>query len=363
VEGLKTGWPTAGVITGQLVLPWNSYTKNDQMRAAISRMEAELAAIPGVGHAAVSINLPIYGYSGESGFLIDGQPPPPKGQEPRLFSERVTPDFFLTIGVPLLAGRRFTAEDRDNARPVMIINRAMAEQLWPKGDAIGHRIGALADPKKPDWREIVGIVGDVTLRNTNRGIPSFQTYHPLAQDPDHYLTFTLRGSGATASLAEEARRAITRVDPDLAVYGLMSVDALIALGSTNIILISQLLSVAALLGLCLALVGIYGVVANLAVQRTQEIGIRMAVGAQRSAILWLILRNGAVLAAAGTGIGLVLAFGLVRALGLAMPEVQGQDPVLVALLALLLAAATLLACWLPARRATRIDPIVALRDE
>ncbi len=363
-EGFKTGWPTAGLVTGQLVLPWNSYTNNDLMRAVVLRMEAELAAIPGVDHAAVSTGLPIYGFSGEARFLVDGQPPPAAGQEPQLLSERVTPDFFATIGIPLLAGRRFTAEDRDNARPVMIINRAMAEKLWPKGDAIGHRIGTLADPKKPDWREIVGIVGNVNLtRDMYPGTSRFQTYHPLAQDPDHYLTFTLHGSGATASIAAEALRAITRLDPDLAVYGLMSVDEVIALGSSNMILIGQLLSVAALLGLFLALVGIYGVVANLAAQRTQEIGIRMAVGAQRASILWLILRNGAVLAAAGTGIGLVLAFGLVQVLGVAMPEIQGQDPVQVGLLAVLLAVATLLACWLPARRATRIDPLAALREE
>jgi ABC-type antimicrobial peptide transport system permease subunit len=185
----------------------------------------------------------------------------------------------------------------------------------------------------------------------------------LVQDPDHYLTFTLHSAGATASVSEEARRAITRVDPDLAVYGLMTVDQVIAMSESNMVLVEQLLSIAALLGLFLALVGIYGVVANLAVQRTQEIGIRMAVGAQTSSILWLILRNGAILAAAGTGIGLVLAFGLTRGLSLAMPEIPGQDPIMVAVLAVLLAGATLLACWLPARRATRINPISALREE
>jgi len=124
-----------------------------------------------------------------------------------------------------------------------------------------------------------------------------------------------------------------------------------------------LLEIAALLGLFLALLGIYGVVANLAIQRTQEIGIRMAMGAQNSSILWLILRNGLSLAAMGTGIGLVLAFALTRGLRAAIPEIPGQDPLLVGILAVLLVAATLLACWLPARRATRIDPIVALRDE
>lgn len=361
---VKTGWPTAGLVTGRFVLPWNSYTSNDKMRTAATRIESELSAIPGVDHAAISIELPIFGFSGLSGFLIDGQPIPPKGQEPMLLAERVSPDFFATTGIRLFAGRAFTAEDRDNAKGVVIINQAMAEKFWPKGDAIGHRIGTLFDPKKPDWREIVGIVGDVSfVRNANSGATHFQSYHPLAQDPDHYLTFTLHGVGAAESFAEEARSAITRVDPDLAVYGLMTVDELIALSGRDMVLMEELLSIAALLGLLLALVGVYGVVANLAVQRTQEIGIRMAVGAQTSSILWLILRNGAILAAAGTGIGLVLAFGLTRGLSLAMPDIPGQDPVLLAVLAVLLAGATLLACWLPARRATRIDPINALREE
>ncbi len=364
MEGFKTGWPTANLVTGRLVLPWNSYTSNDQMRSAIARMESELSAIPGVDHAAISIDLPIFGFSGVAAFAIDGQPPAPKGQEPKLFTENITPGFFSTTGIPLLAGRRFTGGDRENAKEVIIINRSMAERFWPKGDAIGHRIGTLADPKKPDWREIVGIVGDVSfIRNANAGAPRYQTYHPLLQDPDHYLTFTLHSLGAAASISEEARRAITRIDPDFAVYGLMTVDQEIDMSASNMVLVEQLLSIAALLGLFLALVGIYGVVANLALQRTQEIGIRMAVGAQTSSILWLVLRNGAKLAAAGTGIGLVLAFGLTRSLSHAMPEIPGQDPLLVAVLAVLLAGTTLLACWLPARRATRIDPVIALRDE
>lgn len=364
LASVKTGWPTADLVTGQFVLPWNSYTTNDRMRSAADRIESELSAIPGVDHAAISIGLPIFGFSGQSGFLIDGQPAPPKGQEPMLLAERISPDFFATTGIRLLAGRGFTAQDRDNAKQVVIINRSMAQRFWPRDDAIGHRIGALVDPKKPDWREIVGIVSDVRfVRNANSGATPFQSYHPLAQDPDHYLTFTLHGAGATASAAEEARRAITRVDPDLAVYGLMTVDQLIEASGRNMVLVEELLSIAALLGLLLAMIGIYGVVANLAAQRTQEIGIRKAVGAQTSSILWLVLRNGAVLAATGTGVGLVLAFGITRALGAAMPEIPGEDPLLVGALAVLLAGATLLACWLPAHRATRIDPIIALRDE
>jgi ABC-type antimicrobial peptide transport system permease subunit len=209
----------------------------------------------------------------------------------------------------------------------------------------------------------VGIVSDVHfIGDWNAGGPQLQSYHPIAQDPDHWLSFALHSGAYSPSLLGAARRAIADVDPDLAVYNLSTVDARIEQSAHNEVLVGQLLSVAALLGLLLALVGIYGVIANLALQRTQEIGIRMALGAQRRDVLWLILRNGAKLAAAGTAAGLLLAFALVRGLGAAMPDMPGQDPLLVGILALLLAAATLLASWVPARRATRIDPIIALRE-
>jgi putative ABC transport system permease protein len=363
IDRETTSWPTDHLVTGQVVPPWSSYTNDDQLRAGMDRMETELKAIPGVDHEALSISVPIYGLSGLTGFEIEGQPPPPKGQAPQLFAERITPDFFATFGIPLLAGRGFTAADRGDSRRVIIISRSMADRFWPKGDALGHRIGTLVDPKKPDWREIVGIVGDVRFRQNRPTEIRYQTYHPLAQDTDHYLTFTIHGRGSTNALFEAARRAITRADPDIAIFDLSTVDQIIDRGQSSIVLIERLLAVAAFLGLLLAVVGIYGVVAHLAVQRTQEIGIRLAVGAQSRDILWLILKNGAWLSAIGVGIGLLLALAVTRGLSVALPFLPGRDPALIAGLAVLLVAATLAACWLPARRATRIDPIVALREE
>jgi putative ABC transport system permease protein len=358
-----TSWRTSNLVTGHVVLPWNTYTNDDKLRAAADSMEAQLAAIPGVDHVAISLSIPIFSFTGITGFLIDGQAPPDKDRSPRLLTERITPDFFATLGIPLLAGRGFTAADRGDSKPVIIINRTMAEKFWPKGDAIGHRIGTLVDPKKPDWREIVGIAGDVRFVRNASSVATYQSYHPLAQEPDHYLTFTLHGASLPGSIADVARRTIMQIDPDVAVYGQSTVDQVIDRSGANVALVGQLLSVAAALGLLLALGGIYGVIAYLVAQRTQEIGIRMALGAQSRSVLWLILRNGAKLAAVGIAIGLLLALGLVRALSLAMPEIPGQDPILVAVMAVLLVAATLLACWIPARHATRIDPIVALRDE
>jgi predicted lysophospholipase L1 biosynthesis ABC-type transport system permease subunit len=245
----------------------------------------------------------------------------------------------------------------------VIVNASMAKQFWPGGDAIGHRIGG-TDPAKPGWQEIVGIVNDVQLA----GSPSpsnnrFQAYRPLDQDPEHWLALSVHSIGPSGTLAESVRQTASRVDPDLALYGLMTAKDSIDRAGRNVAIVGQLLTFAALLGLLLSLVGIYGVIANLAVQRTQEIGIRMALGAQAKSVLWLILRNGVLLASIGTAIGLGLAFALSWVLGRAMPNIPGGDPYVVLGLAALLASATLFACWLPALRATRVDPVEALRAE
>jgi ABC-type antimicrobial peptide transport system permease subunit len=207
-------------------------------------------------------------------------------------------------------------------------------------------------------------VNDVRLAgNPGPSMTQFQAYRPFNQDPEHWLAFTLQFDGAPSPVIEGARHAVARVDADLAVYNLGTVDSLIDESAANMRLIVQVLSIAATLGLLLSLVGIYGVVAHMAAQRTQEIGIRMALGASGGMVLWLILRNGARLALLGTGIGLLAAFAVGRALSLAIPSIPGQDPVVVVTLAVLMAAATLLACWIPALRATRVNPVEALRTE
>jgi putative ABC transport system permease protein len=186
---------------------------------------------------------------------------------------------------------------------------------------------------------------------------------PETQDPEHWLTFVLHSNASSASVVEAARKAVMSVDSDLAVFNLGTADAAVEQSGANMVLIGHLLAIAAALGLFLSLVGIYGVVANLAVQRTHEIGIRMALGANAGTVLWLILRNGGRLAALGTGIGLALAFAISHGLGLMEPDIPGKDPALIVEMAVLLVAATLLACWLPAFRATRVNPVEALRAE
>lgn len=356
------GWETVSRVTGSFMLPQSKYSTDDQTRTGVERIRTELAALPGVEKVAVSGQIPIGGsFSHQGNFLVEGQQRPPQGQEPLALAERVTPGYFTTLGMHVVGGRDFEEADRADGKQVVIINQAMARQFWPKGDAIGHRIGS-TDAKKPDWREIVGIVNDIPS-TYGPALTQFQTYHPFAQDPDHWLTFTLLCKGTPSGLTDDARRAIAKADPDLAVYLLGTVDSIIEQLGSGFTLVEELLTIAALLGLLLAVVGIYGVIANLAVQRTQEIGIRMALGAQTGAVLWLILREGVRLAVVGTGIGLVLALLLTRGLSLALPTIPGQDVPIIAALAAILMAAALLACTLPALRATHVNPVDALRAE
>ena len=357
-----TDWESARLISGSFMLPNSKYATDEQTRAVVERIRTELAALPGVERASVSGQLPYGGsFSHQGSFLIEGRQPPARGQEPLDMAERVTPGYFAALGMHLLGGRDFEDADRADSKHVVIINRAMANQFWPKGDAIGHRIGN-TDPRNPDWREIVGIVNDIPSIY-GPALTPFQTYRPFAQDTDHWLSFVILCRGAPSGLTDDARRAVSRVDSDLAVYLLGTVDSLIEQGGANFTLVEQLLTIAALLGLLLAVVGIYGVIANLAVQRTQEIGVRMALGARTGTVLWLILKEGVLLAAAGTAIGLGLAFLLMRGLSLALPAIPGQDvPVVLGLGAILIAAA-LLACCVPALRATHVNPVDALRSE
>jgi predicted permease len=358
-----SGWKTGNLLTGNFELSYNNYKNDDQVRKVVDRLESKLAGMPGVDHAAISGSVPIFYFSHTANYVAEGQPAPPRGKEPLADIERVTPDYFPTLGYHLVAGRLFTAEDRADSRPVVIINTALARRFWPNGDAIGHRLGG-PDPAKRNWQEIVGIVNDVQLAG-NSSVPDtlFQAYRPFAQDPEHWLALSVHSLGSAGSLAGPVRKIAALVDPDLAIYGLTTAQDAIGRAGRNIAVVGELLTFAALLGLLIALVGIYGVIANLAAQRTQEIGIRMALGAEARSVLWLILKNGVLLACIGTAIGLCLAFGISWGLGRAMPSIQGRDPVLVVELALVLAAATLFACWLPAIRATRVNPVEALRAE
>jgi predicted lysophospholipase L1 biosynthesis ABC-type transport system permease subunit len=244
----------------------------------------------------------------------------------------------------------------------VIINESMARALFPNDNPIGHRIGVL-DPANRAWAEIVGIVSDVRFAVSVTPPPThFLVLRPLAQETWNYVTVAVRGR-AVDTLAEPVRRAIADMDPNLPVQQLSTVDQLIKLASGGFNLVNTILVAFALLGLFLAALGLYGVITRLVVQRTPEIGVRIALGAQSGDVVSLILRSGLRLTLYGTLLGLLGAAGLARLIAGITPEMPVQDPVAIGAVTLLLIAVALVASWLPARRASRVDPMIALRAE
>jgi hypothetical protein len=271
-------------------------------------------------------------------------------------------DYFATMGIPLLEGRTFSPDLRAENPPVVIVNEMLARKFWPGESAIGKRI---AD-RQGDVivsREIIGVVGDVHFP-LNPGNPDtmLQVYKPLVNEPWGYLHLVVRGRSPLA-FKNDVRRAVSDVDPDVAVEELYTMPEAVDRFEHNLIVINNTLGGFALLGLVLAAVGLYGVISNLVAQRTAEFGIRLALGATPRDLLRLVLGRGILLTLIGLAIGGVLAYLLNRILGSSMPRMAGTDPVTLIAVAAVLFAVALFACWVPARRATRVNPLEALRTE
>jgi putative ABC transport system permease protein len=348
---LDPGWRVEGMTLGSLTLPEGKYGDDDAKRAFTERLQERLSALPGAERVAVCWTLPVRQFNVTSGFTVDGRPEPPKGRAPTRFVNGVTPSYFDTLGMRVLAGRNFTPSDTADHPAVMIINEAMARAYWPDTSPIGARV---------DGKEIVGVVGDVRFpANPAERRTPFQTYRPFAQAPNDRLSIAIRG----AVPAETLRRAVAEIDPDQPVGDAGSALADVGRSLDNWAVGGSLLTSFALLGLSLAALGLYGVISGFVVRRTGEIGVRMALGAQIHDVLWLVMGKGLRLSLVGTALGLVGALGITRLLAAALPELPASNPVVVLLVAALLVAITLVACWLPARRAARVDPIVALRSE
>ncbi len=360
------GWQTDGLMTGIVTLPAtlpsDRYTKESARLDFYQRAMQRLVALPGVDHASLSSALPIYSYNSSRNFAVEGRADPPAGQEPLADHVYVTPDFFNTIGLQLVEGRMFPDNVRPDSPRIALVNETMARQFWPNESAVGKRIGD-SDPKNRNWVEIVGVVRDVGFV-ANIGIPDtrLQVYRPLVQEPWGYLTIALRSPHPEA-LAEPLRRAIADIDPDLPVANVRTIVQAVDNAQRNFVVANRLLAGFALLGLVLSGIGLYGVISTLVVQRTQEFGIRLALGAQTNDVLWLVLGKSVWLAGLGSALGLVGAVALMHVLGKLMPGLPGADPLILAGIVAVLLLVALGACFLPARRATKVDPIVALRSE
>jgi len=355
------GFKPEGVATFEIWLPRARYPDGGQRAQFFDQARARLSSLPGAQEVGAISNLPLGGYESMASMVIEGAEPAPRGKEPMAEDRAITPGYFEAMGMSLMSGREFDATDGAGKPPIAIVNETLARQFFPGGDAVGKRIKWVLNDK--DWRTIVGVVRDVrgfALEAQARP----QLYHPHAQAPYGVMAMAVRAEAtALPALRSAIQQELKQLDAALPVANYRTMPELVANAVARPRFSTLLLGLFAAAALLLTVIGLYGVVAYGVNQRTREIGIRMALGAQRQSVLALVIGQGMQPALIGVGIGLASAFVLMRLLASQLYEIKPTDPATFGLVALGLLLISLVACYLPARRAMKVDPMVALRVE
>ena len=330
-------------------------------------------AIPGVECAAFTLSLPIEGSQSGGIFIVGDQPVPGRAQIPFADFNPISPEYIKTMRIPLLKGRVFTEADTEKSPQVVLINETMARRFWPNEDPIGKRIKQGWPEETNPWREVIGVVGDVKMQGLVEPT-RLHVYFPTSQSPTATMYLVARTQVEPQSLTAPIQDAVHGVEPRIPLYDVRTMEDRMQRAVVSQRAAVILLSAFAVIAMLLAVVGIYGVISWGVVQRTREMGVRMALGALRRDVMWLVLRRSTLLVLTGVSLGLLGAFALTRVLGASLSEVgpgktpllfgvKALDPITFIVAPILLALVAILACCLPARRATKIDPLVALRYE
>ncbi len=362
VQMLRTdlGVNAANVMTMNVALPRDKYADLQQLRNFFGQLIERSAALPGVTNVGAVHALPLGGGSDGNSFQIVGQPSFEKGKEPHTYFRIATPDYFAAIGTQLRQGRLFAASDDAQAPRVVLANEAFVARFLPGGEVLGKRITMGSDKEKA--MEIIGVVTNVMNEDLDN-MTEPCVYLPFAQNPVASMSLVLRAPGTHTQLGPAVRRELSALDPRLPLSEVKTMEQVIHERRSPLKLMMWMLVIFGLMALAMAAVGTYAVMAYAVAQRTHEIGVRLALGAQSADIFQLILRRGLMLGLVGIGLGLAGAFALTRALGQLLYGVTTTDTLTFTGVTLLLAAVALLACWIPAQRATKVDPMIALRCE
>lgn len=381
LQKVNPGFSYENLASLSVSLPEKKYVTQEQQASFFNRLLENIRTLPGVESTAAASGLPLGNNGWQTSFTIEGQPPPDPKDMPLMEACLVTPDYFRAMQVPVLRGRVFT--DRDNRSHVnpeavsklpevqrqsaglqyIVIDELFASRYWPNEDPIGKRIRiGGSDPENPRL-EVIGVVGRVKMESLGRDDNRVQGYFPYLQMPDNGMTVIIKASSDPNQLIASVRDAVKSIDPDQPIYNPRTMGEIRAESVAPERLNLTLLAIFAGIALVLAIVGIYGVMSYSVTQRTHEIGIRMAIGAQPRDVFAMILGHGMKLALIGIGVGLVGAFALTRLMASMLFGVAPTDATTFGAIAVMLSVVALLACYLPGRRATKVEPTVSLRYE
>ena len=360
LSAVDPGFEPRHLLTARITLPKTKYAKPEQQAAFLRHLLEGAQSLHGVQSAAIGSGLPLIGPRSIMGIAVEGKPFPPPGAAPDIPYDDVSADYFRTLQMPLLRGRLFNQRDHEGAPLVAVVNQAFVKRFFPDRDPIGKHVktGAMTGP----WCEIIGVVGDVKQQGLNRENDP-EIYAPYLQSPEPEMILVLRSAADPSGLTNTVRREVEGIDKNLPVYDAATMEERLADSIAPARFNTLLVSLFAAVALLLAAVGVYGVMSFAVARRTHEIGIRMALGADRRDVLRLVVGEAMILTAIGVGVGVAGALGLTRFLSGLLYGVRPTDPVTFSAVATLLAAVALLASYIPARRAIRVEPVTALRCE
>ncbi len=360
VRHVDPGFDSHGVLTVRIGLS-QAYDTSTKILGFQSQLIERAHAIPGVTNVAMTTSLPLNGPAYTSDFVGYGRPAGDYGTE--VSNRTVSPDYFATLRVPLERGRIFTTDDRESSTPVLVINEALASSYFKGQDPIGQRFAFDKVPTpKTTWYTIIGIVGNEHVDALDVA-PRPEVFHSLIQEAYPFVTFVLRTSGDPVSLTPAVRKIVHDLDPSLALFQVTTLDRVREDSTARARFLTTMLLGFAVIGLVLSVVGVYGVLAHVARNRTREMGIRIALGATAGRVRWLVVRQGLQLTIAGLALGTVAALLSTRVMAGLLFQVTPTDPATLIAVSMLLAATSILAAWIPALNASRADPAVALRSD
>ncbi|HEX8186126.1 MAG TPA: ABC transporter permease, partial [Blastocatellia bacterium] len=360
---VNPGFNPQSVLALDVMLPYAKYSTQESRRDFYQQLIARVETLPGVRAAGGISDVPLSGAEGLYSLAIEGQPPARHGQEPSTDGREVTPNYFQAMGVALLQGRHFSESDAPGQPEVAIINETIARQFFPGEVPIGKRIKlGRADDNREPWLTVVGVVSDVKSAALEAD-PRPQVYRPFLQFSWSDLSLVIRTESDPLQLAATVRNEVKAIDPNQPVANVRTMEQAVTESVARRRFIMLLLALFAAVALMLTVVGLYGVISYSVTQRTHEFGVRLALGAQASDVLRMVVRDGLRLAALGVGIGLAAAFALTRVMASMLFNVSASDPLTYVLVTALLVVVALVSSYIPARRATKVDPMIALRSE